>query len=103
MTWTDRLAEAGIKLPDAPTPGGAYVPAVRTGSLVFTSGQVPVVDGKIAGTGKVTREVTLEEAQDLAVACVLNALACVHQLAGIDSVVRIVKQVVFVAAPEGFT
>ena len=103
MTWSARLAELGITLPAVPAPAGAYVPAVRTGSLVFTAGQVPFVDGKVAATGKVGREISPEEAKDHARTCALNALAAVDALVGIDAVSRVVKVVGFVASAEGFT
>jgi enamine deaminase RidA (YjgF/YER057c/UK114 family) len=103
MSWTDRLASLGVELPAVPAPAGAYVPAIRSGNLVFTAGQVPFVDGKIAATGKVGREISPEEAKAHARTCALNALAAVHDLVGIDSVVRVVKVVGFVASAEGFT
>jgi enamine deaminase RidA (YjgF/YER057c/UK114 family) len=79
------------------------VPAVRTGSLVYTAGQVPLVDGAVAATGKVGGDISPEEAKGHARTCALNALAAVHGLVGIDSVVRVVKVVGFVASAEGFT
>jgi len=103
MSWTARLAELGIELPAVPAPAGAYVPAVRTGSLVYTAGQVPFVDGKVAATGKVGREISPEEAKGHARTCALNALAAVDSLVGLDRVTRIVKVVGFVASAEGFT
>jgi enamine deaminase RidA (YjgF/YER057c/UK114 family) len=103
VAWKDRLAELGIVLPSVPAPQGAYVPAVRTGSLVYTAGQIPLVDGAVAATGKVGAEISPEEAKGHARICALNALAAVHALVGIDSVVRIVKVVGFVASAEGFT
>ncbi|MGQ0841281.1 RidA family protein [Actinokineospora sp.] len=103
MSWRDRLAELGIELPPVATPAGSYVPAVRTGSLVFTAGQIPLVDGALAATGKVGSEISPEEAQQLARVCALNALAAVDGLVGIDAVVRVVKVVGFVASAEGFT
>lgn len=102
-TWTDRLAELGIELPGVAKPVAAYVPAVRSGSLVYTSGQLPFVDGALAATGKVGGELAPEEAKRHARTCVLNALAAVHGLVGIDAVVRVVKVVGFVASAEGFT
>ncbi|GAA0539886.1 LysR family transcriptional regulator [Saccharopolyspora subtropica] len=101
--WTDRLAELGIDLPGVVAPVAAYVPAVRTGAHVYTSGQVPIVDGKVAATGKVGAQISLEEAQQHARTCALNALAAVDGLVGLDSIVRIVKVVGFVASAEGFT
>lgn len=103
MSWSKRLAELGIELPPVATPVAAYVPAVRSGSQVFTSGQLPFVEGKLAVTGKVGGEVSPEEAKRHARTCVLNALAAVDALVGIDSVVRVVKVVGFVASAEGFT
>ena len=103
MAWTARLAELGIELPPVATPVAAYVPAVRTGSLVYTSGQIPIVGGKLAFTGKVGADVSAEEAKDAARICALNTLAAVHDLVGIDSIVRIVKVVGFVASADGFT
>ncbi|MCG3750000.1 MULTISPECIES: RidA family protein [Amycolatopsis] len=103
MTWSDRLAELGIELPGVAAPLAAYVPAVRSGSHVYTSGQLPFVDGALAATGKVGGEVSPEEAKGHARTATLNALAAVHALVGIDSVVRIVKVVGFVASAEGFT
>ncbi len=103
MTWTQRLADLGLTLPAVPAPAGTYVPAVRTGSLVFTAGQVPWVDGVLAATGKVGEAVPAEDAAMLARTCALNALAAVHALVGIDAVVRVVKVVGFVASAPGFT
>lgn len=101
--WTERLAELGVELPEVAAPVAAYVPAVRTGSLVHTSGQLPFVAGSLAATGKVGAELSPEEAKRHAGTCALNALAAVHALVGIDSVVRVVKVVGFVASAEGFT
>lgn len=103
MSWSEKLAELGIELPPVAAPVAAYVPAIRSGSLVFTAGQLPLVDGSLAATGKVGAEIGPEEAQRHTRTCALNALAAVHSLVGIDSVVRIVKAVVFVASAEGFT
>lgn len=102
MKWSARLTELGIELPAVAAPVAACVPAVRTGSYVYTSGQLPFVDGELAATGKVGAEVSPEEAKQHARTAVLNALAAVHDLVGIDSVVRIVKVVGYVASSEGF-
>ncbi|HEX3647371.1 MAG TPA: RidA family protein [Pseudonocardiaceae bacterium] len=102
-SWSDRLGELGIELPAVAKPVAAYVPAVRTGSLVYTSGQLPFVSGSLAATGKVGGELGPEEAKRHARTCALNALAAVHALVGIDAVVRVVKVVGFVASAEGFT
>ena len=103
MTHSDRLAELGIDLPDVVAPLAAYVPAVRTGNLVYTAGQLPIVDGELVRTGKVGDEVSAEDAQALARTCGLNGLAAVHALVGVDAVVRVVKVVGFVASAPGFT
>jgi enamine deaminase RidA (YjgF/YER057c/UK114 family) len=103
VTWTERLAELGIELPPVAPPAGAYVPATRTGSLVYTAGQVPIVNGTVAAIGKVGSEISPEEAKGHARTCALNALAAVDALVGIDTVVRVVKVVGFVASAEGFT
>ena len=98
-----RLAELGIVLPAVPAPVAAYVPAVRTGSLVYTSGQVPFVDGRLVASGKVGGAVSPEQAAELARTCALNCLAAVHDLVGLDSVVRVVKVLGFVASTPEFT
>jgi len=84
-------------------PLAAYVPAVRTGSLVYTAGQLPLVDGELLASGKVGGEVSPETAADLARTCALNALAAVHSLVGLAAVVRVVKVVGFVASTPEFT
>jgi len=102
VTTSERLVELGIELPAVVAPLAAYVPAVRTGNLVYTSGQLPMVDGALPQAGKVGGEVTAEEAKGLARTCALNALAAVHSLVGVDSVLRVVKVVGFVASAPGF-
>jgi enamine deaminase RidA (YjgF/YER057c/UK114 family) len=103
MTARERLAELGLTLPSVVPPVAAYVPAVRTGSLVWTSGQLPMVEGSLPAIGKVGAQVTPEQAKDLARTCALNALAAIDALVGIDSVVRVVKVVGFVASAPDFT
>ena len=103
MTVADRLAELGLELPPVATPLASYVPAVRTGSLVFTSGQLPMVDGQIAAVGKVGALVSPEQAKELARTCALNALAAVDALVGLDAVVRVVRVVGYVASMPDFT
>ncbi|HWG15045.1 MAG TPA: RidA family protein [Streptosporangiaceae bacterium] len=99
-----RLAAMGLTLPEVAPPGGAYVPAVRTGSYVYTAGQLPFVDGKLPATGKVGAEVTAEDAYDLARLCALNALAAAAQAAGgLAAITRIVKVTGFVASDPSFT
>jgi enamine deaminase RidA (YjgF/YER057c/UK114 family) len=99
----DRLSELGIELPSVTAPLASYVPAVRSGSYVFTSGQLPMVSGQLQATGKVGDEVTVDEATGYARICALNALAAVHALVGIENVVRVVKVVGFVASTPDFT
>ncbi|MGH3634927.1 RidA family protein [Mycobacterium sp.] len=102
MSVSARLAELGLQLPEVVKPVASYVPAVRTGNLVYTAGQVPMQAGKLAGTGKVGAEVSPGEASALARICALNALAAVDSLVGIDAVTQVVKVVGFVASAPGF-
>ncbi len=102
MTASARLAELGIELPAVAKPLASYVPAVRTGNLVYTSGQLPTRAGALAQAGKVGVTVTPEDAKQLARICTLNALAAIDALVGIDSVVQVVKVVGFVASAAGF-
>ncbi len=98
------LAGLGLAVPAVAVPAGDYVPAVRTGALVFTAGQIPVVDGQVAATGKVGAEVSPERAAELARVCVLNGLAAVKAEVGdLARVRRVVKVVGFVASAPGFT
>jgi enamine deaminase RidA (YjgF/YER057c/UK114 family) len=99
----ERLRELGLTLPTVAVPAGAYIPARRSGSLVFTAGQLPFVDGALAATGKVGAEVTPEQGYDLARFCALNALAAVDDLVGLDAVAGVVKVVGFVASAPAFT
>ncbi|MGE3287831.1 MAG: RidA family protein [Pseudonocardia sp.] len=103
MAASQRLAALGITLPTVAAPAGSYLPARRSGSLVFTAGQLPLVEGSLVATGKVGAAVDPEQARQLARQCALNALAAVHALVGIDSVVGVVKVVGFVASAPGFT
>lgn len=102
MSASGRLAQLGLTLPAVAKPLAAYVPAVRTGNLVYTSGQLPSVEGALTLTGKVGAEVTPEDAKIAARTCALNALAAVHALVGVDAVTRVVKVVGFVASAPGF-
>ncbi len=99
-----RIAELGLTIPAVVKPVAAYTPAVRSGSYVYTSGQLPMVDGVLPATGKVGAEVTAERAKELAQTCALNAIAAVQALIGdLDQVVRVVKVVGFVASAPDFT
>lgn len=98
-----RLAELGISLPTVVPPLASYVPALRSGSFVFTAGQLPMVDGTLPATGKVGSDVSAEAANALARTAALNGLAAVDALVGLDSVVRVVKVVGYVACAADFT
>ncbi|POX41924.1 LysR family transcriptional regulator [Streptomyces sp. Ru73] len=100
----DKIESLGLKLPDVVPPLAAYQPAVRSGNYVFTSGQLPMVDGALPATGKVGGEVNAEQAKELAGVCALNALAAVKSVVGdLDKIVRVVKVVGFVASAPDFT
>ena len=101
--WHARLRELGIRLPPVAAPVAAYVPAVRSGQLVFTSGQLPFVDGGLRRTGKVGGSVEVEDAAADAKVCALNGLAAIDDLVGLDSIARIVRVVGYVASAEGFS
>jgi enamine deaminase RidA (YjgF/YER057c/UK114 family) len=99
-----RLEELGLSVPEVVKPVAAYVPAVRSGNHIYTSGQLPMRDGKLMLTGKVGSEVSAEEAFDCAQQCALNGLAAVTSVVGdLSRVVRVVKLVVFVASTADFT
>ncbi|MFR9726359.1 RidA family protein [Streptomyces sp. MS19] len=100
----DRLAAVGLAVPPVAPPAGVYVPAVLSGSYVYTSGQVPLVDGALPYAGKVGAAVTAEQAYEMARLCALNALAAVKSVVGdLDRVVRVVKVLGFVASAPDFT
>src|SRR4051794_41930615 len=101
--WHARLAELGIRLPPVSAPVAAYVPAIRSGSLVFTSGQLPFIDGGLRRTGKVGGSVDIEEASADAKLCALNALAAIDDLGGLDSIAPVVPGVGCGATAERFT
>lgn len=107
MSFEKRLAELGITLPEVAAPVAAYVPAVQTGNYIYTSGQLPFVEGKLPATGKVGEGEGLVSADDAAAyarTCALNALAAVRSVTGsLDAVARIVKVVGFVASDPSFT
>lgn len=100
---SERLAELGISLPSVAAPVAAYVPAIQTGNQVWTSGQLPFVDGQLPATGKVGAEVSAEDAEKLARAAALNALAAIDAFVGIDKVTRVLKIVGFVASADDFS
>jgi len=102
MSIQSKLADLGLTLPVAAAPVAAYVPAVRTGNLVFTAGQLPLVDGKIPFVGKVGSDVTPEQAKEMAQVCALNALAAISLVADIDQIERVVRVGGFVNGVPGF-
>ncbi len=103
MSIENHLRELGLALPPVPQPVGAYVPGVRVGGLVYTSGTLPMVDGKLVATGRVPDAVPVEQAARAARQAVLNALAVVaEQAGGLDRVARIVRLNVFVNSEPGF-
>lgn len=103
MTVAERLAELGLELPAVAAAAGSYLPTVQSGALLYTSGQLPFVDGKLPATGKVGAQVSPEDAKRHARTAALNVLAAVDAAVGLDNVVRLVKVVGFVASAPGFT
>jgi enamine deaminase RidA (YjgF/YER057c/UK114 family) len=99
----DRLKELGYELPSIPNPAGSYVPATSTGSLLFTAGQLPFKEGQLQYTGKVDKDVSVEEAKEAARLCALNALAAVEAESGsLENVRRVVKVTGYVTSAPGF-
>jgi enamine deaminase RidA (YjgF/YER057c/UK114 family) len=104
VSANQRISDLGIVLPQVATPAGAYVPAVVSGNLVFTAGQIPLVEGKLAATGKVGKDLSAEQAREIARICALNAVAAVKSVIGdLDRVKKIVKVVGFVASDPEFS
>ena len=102
-TWTAKLSELGIELPNVAAPVAAYVPATKVGNQVWTSGQLPLIDGALPATGKVGAEVSEEDAYGYARQAALNAIAAVDALVGVDNIARVLKIVGFVASDPSFT
>ncbi|MDK8307464.1 RidA family protein [Corynebacterium imitans] len=102
-TWTAKLSELGIELPNVAAPVAAYVPATKVGNQVWTSGQLPLIDGALPATGKVGAEVSEEDAYGYARQAALNAIAAVDALVGVDNIARVLKIVGFVASEPSFT
>lgn len=97
-----KLSEIGLTLPIAAKPVAAYVPAVRTGNLVFTAGQLPLVDGKMLATGKVGGAVSVDDAKEFARICALNCLAAVETVADVNKIIKVVRVVGYVNGVSGF-
>jgi enamine deaminase RidA (YjgF/YER057c/UK114 family) len=102
MDLRENLKELGLSIPVAAKPVAAYLPATRTGNLIFTAGQLPMLEGSLVREGKVGQEVTVEEAKDLARLCALNCLAAVETLLPIEKITRIVRVVGYVNGVSGF-
>jgi enamine deaminase RidA (YjgF/YER057c/UK114 family) len=103
MSVRDNLRELGLEIPVAAKPVAAYVPAIRTGNLIFTAGQLPLANGQMVATGKVGQEVDVEQAKKLAEVCALNCLAAVETIVPIERIFRIVRVVGYVNGTAGFT
>ena len=104
MSVEARLAALGLELPEVATPAGGYVPAVISGNLVFTAGQIPLVDGKLMAEGRLGAEITAEAGKEIAQRCALNAIAAVKSVLGdLGRVKKVVKVVGFVASTPEFT
>ncbi|MFD9669499.1 RidA family protein [Rhodococcus sp. NPDC059968] len=101
--WSEKLPSLGIELPPVATPAAAYLPATQSGRYVYTSGQLPLVDGHATVTGKVGKDVAVEEAAVAARLCAVNGLAAVDALVGLDRILKVVKVVGFVASADGFS
>jgi enamine deaminase RidA (YjgF/YER057c/UK114 family) len=103
MSFNAKLAALGLVIPTAPQPVADYVPAVRLGNLVFVSGQVPIVDGKLIARGRLGQEVTVEQGQEAARVCALNCLAALASVADLESLVKVAKLTGYVASSPAFT
>jgi enamine deaminase RidA (YjgF/YER057c/UK114 family) len=102
VSVVEKLSALGLTLPTAAAPVAAYVPAVKSGNLIFTAGQLPVVDGKLVKEGKVGSDVTAEAAKELAQICALNALAAISLVADLEQVERVIRVGGFVNCAPGF-
>ena len=104
MITEQRIRELGFELPAAPKPAGSYIPAKISGNLVFTAGQLPLIDGQLMETGKLGADLEIERGYELAQRCALNALAAIKDVIGdLDRITDVVKVVGFVASTADFT
>lgn len=100
----EKIKELGYNLPEAARPLAAYIPAIKTGELVFTSGQIPIVGGELKYAGKIGTDLTLEDGQKAAIICALNGLSAIKGVVGdLNNIEQIVKITVFVNSAIGFT
>lgn len=103
MRIEKRLEELGIKLPEAPKPVAAYIPALKSGGLLYTAGQIPLAGGVLQFKGKVGQDLSLEEGYQAARLCTINGLAAAKGVLGdLDQIKRVVKVVVYVNSAPGF-
>jgi enamine deaminase RidA (YjgF/YER057c/UK114 family) len=102
LSINEKIISLGLTLPTAAAPVASYVPAVKSGNLIFTAGQLPVLDGKVVKEGKVGAEVSPEDAKALAQICALNALAAIALVADLDQIERVVRVGGFVNCAPGF-
>ena len=98
-----KLSEMGLTLPIAAKPVAAYVPAIRTGNLIFTAGQLPLVEGAMSLTGKIGEKISIDQGKELARICALNCLAAVQTVGDVNTIVKIVRVVGYVNGIPGFT
>lgn len=103
MSINEKLNKMGIQIPQTPKPVAAYVPAVKTGSYIYTSGQIPSVDGKLMYKGKVGKDLSLEEGYEAAKICAINCLSAIKSLIeDLDNIDKVIKVTGFVNSAEGF-
>ena len=100
----DKLKEAGVTLPNPPSPAGSYIPVITTGNLAFVSGQIPIQDGKVKFTGKIPNEQTIQNAQEAAKLCIINGLAQLNAFFGtLENITKIIRISGFVNSSPDFT
>ena len=103
MTINEKLHSLSLELPSITTPIGSYIPAIKSGSLIFTAGQLPIVDGQLVKEGKVGSDITADDAKELAQICALNALAAISLVVDLDRIEKVVRVGGFVNCSPGFT
>ena len=103
MTINEKLRSLSLELPSITTPIGSYIPAIKSGSLIFTAGQLPIVDGQLVKEGKVGSDITADDAKELAQICALNALAAISLVVDLDRIEKVVRVGGFVNCSPGFT